>query len=194
MRNNREAPIVRDCMSQDIPIVSPGNNAFETIRLLLKRKEPAALVIAEGHGVVGVFTERSALRVLANSAYDRQVSGATGDFMLEAPEALTPDDDVFIAAQRLLQSESPVIPVIEDGRLVGTLTRRDLVKAIETLEGIVAATEANWDPYVKAVNDPESKEEMQPYLADAPPEQRAESMRNRKTLHARDENEHDLPR
>lgn len=195
MRNNREAPLVRDCAGQDVPIVGPGNDAFEVIRLLLKRKQPAALVIQEGRGIVGVFSERSALRVLANSAYDRRVGGAVADVMEPAPEALAPDADLFIASQRFLDADVSVIPVVDDnGRLIGTLTRRDLMAAIETLHGLVAATEAAWDPYVKAAQDPESKEEMQPYLADVPPEQRAESMRNRKTLQARNEPENDLPR
>lgn len=194
MRNNRETPVVRDCMNQDTPIVGPGNDVFEVIRLLVKRKRPGALVIEEGRGIVGVFSERSALRVLANTAYDRQLGGLASDFMEVAPESLSPDTDLFLASQRLLESGAAVLPVVEDGRLVGAVTQGDIVRAMEALEGLVAATEATWDRYVKGVTDPESKEEMQPYLADATPEQRAESFRNRKTLQARDETEHDLPR
>jgi CBS-domain-containing membrane protein len=194
MRNMREAPIARDCLNQKVPVVSPGNDAFEAIRILLKSKSAGALVIDQRQGVVGIFGEKNAIRVLANASYDRQLGGTVGEFMEPAPESLSPDTDLFIVAQRFMEGDLPLMPVIDNGEILGAVTRRDLLEAIEALQGLQVAMEGAWDHHVKTVMDPESKEEMQPYLADAPPEQRAESFRNRKTLQARNEPERDLPK
>ncbi len=189
-----EPPIVRDCMTAQVPIVGPANDAFEALRALRKSKAPAALVIEEGRGIVGVFTEKSALQILANTAYDRLPGGRVSDYMQVSPDAVSPNTDLFQVARTFLDTDVTALPVIEDGRLVGAITRPDLVAAIEKLQDYLAAEEGSWDRNVKAALDPESKEEMQPYLANARPEQRAESMRNRKTLQARDERKEDLPK
>lgn len=190
----RETPQVRDCVKAAVSVVGHEDNPLVVARSLVRDHIPAAIVIKEGHGIVGVFSERSALQVLANTAYDRQFNATMATCMEPIPETISPEADIFAAAQVFIQSNASALAVMENGRLIGALTLRDVLSALDALEGLVVSELAQRDKVQKQLMDPKAKEDMTPVLANAKPDERAEAMRNRKTLEARNEVERDLPK
>ncbi|NJN82927.1 MAG: CBS domain-containing protein [Caldilineaceae bacterium] len=49
-------------------------------------------------------------------------------------ETIAPDADIAEALETMLNPEITMLPVMENGQLVGVVTRTDLVRLIETLE------------------------------------------------------------
>jgi CBS domain-containing protein len=59
---------------------------------------------------------------------------SAADLMNDQVETISPDAPIDEALQSMLNPEITMLPVVEDNRLVGVLTRTDLVRLIETLE------------------------------------------------------------
>ena len=59
----------------------------------------------------------------------RKVEGATvADVMSEQVITVRPDDDLSRAAKRMVDKHLTLLPVIEDGRLVGVLDKRSMLR------------------------------------------------------------------
>jgi CBS domain-containing protein len=62
----------------------------------------------------------------------KKAVATTADQMMTAdPRTVGPDDDVHEAAHAIVESGHNRIPVVEGGRLVGVISRADVVRALE---------------------------------------------------------------
>jgi CBS domain-containing protein len=60
------------------------------------------------------------------------------DIMTSNPETIPPDMDVYFAAGLFLRRQFRRFPVVEDGKLVGTITRFDILRVIRANLSMVA--------------------------------------------------------
>ena len=78
--------------------------------------------------LIGIFTERDALRVVADgSDPDEQV---VADWMTPDPDVLSPQVEVEDAAEWLLATGYRHLPVVEDGALLGIVSIKDILWAL----------------------------------------------------------------
>jgi CBS domain-containing protein len=86
-----------------------------------------ALVVASGGRVIGIFTERDALRKLAGSSLD----GVTvAEVMTADPVVLRTDDSVAVAIHKMAVGGFRHIPLVDRGAPVGMITAHDLFRYI----------------------------------------------------------------
>jgi CBS domain-containing protein len=86
-----------------------------------------ALVVAAGGRVIGIFTERDALRKLAGSNLD----GVTvAEVMTADPVVLRTDDSVAVAIHKMAVGGFRHIPLVDGGAPVGMITAHDLFRYI----------------------------------------------------------------
>jgi CBS domain-containing protein len=118
---------LRDFMtSGDVLTVSGEATIGEAARRLSDRNVGAAVVL-EGDAIAGIFTERDLLRAIAAG---RQPEDSTvRDCMTPDPVTLPPDHAPSEAAELMSAGRFRHIPVVEQGRLVGIVSIRDLVSA-----------------------------------------------------------------
>ena len=134
-----EIPTVRQWMSRPRLILSPATDIFDAIDDLVEAGVTAASVVEEGGGLVGILTEKDCLRVMSSSIYDSQsAGGSVSDYMSPLPDALSPAQDIFGAAEQFLKGNFPTLPVVEDGRLVGRLSRQEMLRCIQAFNTEVA--------------------------------------------------------
>jgi CBS domain-containing protein len=117
-----------------------------------------APVLDDGGGVVGIVTEADlvaapafgtrhrALAVLADVLSVRPHHWATkatgrtvGDVMTKDVVSCDADDDVRVAARRMVERDVARLPVMDQGRLVGMVTRRDVLRALTRDDAAIAA-------------------------------------------------------
>jgi CBS domain-containing protein len=132
-------------MTRNVAVVSPGTSLREVARLLTRRRISGAPVCdGEGH-VVGVVSEgdilakeeglaldvRSPLAWLAGDSRDRRKAAAAtaGEAMTAPPITIGPHAHVSEAARTMVEGGANRLPVVDGGRLVGIVTRADLVRA-----------------------------------------------------------------
>lgn len=128
--NSHHIPLVREIMTQTRYSIRQDIPAYEGVDFLVdKGLFGVPVTDAEGN-LVGFLTEKDALRVQAVSHQYNLTGSTVGDIMSEIKNALRPDMDLLSAAMQFLSCNFGALPVIEDGRLVGSLTRQDMLQAI----------------------------------------------------------------
>lgn len=121
---------VADIMATDLITFSPEMNIHEAIRTLLdERISGAPVVDAEGK-LVGVLSKKDCLKIVFSTQYHDDWGGPVRDFMSAPVETLDSELDVVSAAQAFLESHFRRFPVLRDGKLVGQISRYDILKVL----------------------------------------------------------------
>ncbi len=129
-----------DIMTKDLICVGPDWSVREAIGLFVEHKVSGMPVIDQ-HGVLrGMLTEFRLLEVLFNPQlrYCRVYDVMTHDVLTVAPDTLLSD-----VAAILLQHLIRRLPVVENGKVVGIVSRSDLLRYVHEmgpqLDQLVAA-------------------------------------------------------
>ena len=138
---------VADIMSRDVTAVCCETPIHQAARVLLERGLPGASVIDSENRVIGVVTEGDLLarlrprerrrwwQVLADgdrlAREYRRATGITAGEVMTHP-AVTASPALTISSAVVLLDDAGVglLPVVVEERLVGTLSRRDLLKCL----------------------------------------------------------------
>jgi len=114
---------LQQLMSTTLVTVDPGATVAEAAQLMSIHRVGSALVV-DGEELRGIFTERDIVRALA--AEHDAASHAVADWMTNAPLSLSPETTALEALRQMLAAGFRHVPVVEDGRLVGIVSIRDL--------------------------------------------------------------------
>lgn len=147
--------LVRDIMDADAVTVGEDATVEVVVRVLHDNELPGVPVVNEGGRCVGIVTEADL--VLADEERDlhlphyvnlfggfvfleplqrfedrlRKAFAATAaDMMTEDPDTISPDATVHEAARMISETGHNRLPVVEHGRLVGVVTRVDVLDAL----------------------------------------------------------------
>ncbi len=116
---------VRELMVADPIRVAPQVTMQEAVRLMAERNVGAVLVV-EGPRIVGVFTERDLLRHASTAPHGWR-QRPVADWMTPNPWTIGPEatwDQALSLIETLLIRH---IPVVENDRIIGIVTARDLI-------------------------------------------------------------------
>jgi citrate synthase len=95
----------------------------------MREHQVGAVVVAEGDRPVGILTERDLIRLAAEGI---EAGGATvAEWMTEDPDTVGPDEPVSRAFHTLSERGYRHFPVVEDDRLVGVVSIRDLLRVAQ---------------------------------------------------------------
>jgi len=116
---------VADAMTREVVAVPPDASLKEAARLLVERRVSGLPVVDAGGRVVGVVSETD---VVACEAGGSRVT--VRDAMSAPAITIGPERPLVSAAELMVGESVDRLPVTEaDGRLVGIVTRADLVRA-----------------------------------------------------------------
>ena len=119
---------VRDVMSSDLVVVAPSATVQHAATRMYAKHTGSSLVM-EGDRLVGIFTERDIVRALSGTS-DAGRSSLIRDRMTPDPQCITAGATVGEALDRMLNGGFRHLPVIEDDRVIGMVSMRDLAGAI----------------------------------------------------------------
>ncbi len=121
---------VRDYMTSNVLTFRKEDNAIEALRRLLKAGRSGGPVIDDEGKVIGMLSEYDCLKEALMDGYYQSGGGdSVADHMTREVEVVKADDDILITSELFLRGRRR-IPVIEDGRLVGIISRVDFAKAL----------------------------------------------------------------
>jgi CBS domain-containing protein len=124
-------PVVRDHMDRHVATLRPETKILDAVGLLLERKVTGAPVVDKSGRLVGIVTEKDCLRLVAAGVDGDLPRGTVADIMTQNPETIPPDMDIYYVAGLFLGRPFRRFPVVEDGKLVGTITRFDILRVIQ---------------------------------------------------------------
>jgi CBS domain-containing protein len=123
-------PLVRDYMDRHVATLRPETSILDAVALLLEKRVTGAPVVDKSARLVGIVTEKDCLRLVAAGVAGDLPRGTVGSIMTVDPETIPPDMDVYFAAGLFLTRSFRRFPVVEDGKLVGAITRFDILRVI----------------------------------------------------------------
>jgi CBS domain-containing protein len=122
---------VEDFMTKDVVVAHPEMEAYDAILLLLKHKISGMPVVDDRGEVVGIISERDCLKTLVNAQYHELPTAFVKDLMSTDPRTITPHTDIMEVAKVFLESGFRRLPVLDEGRMVGLVSRRDVLRVIK---------------------------------------------------------------
>jgi CBS domain-containing protein len=146
---------VREIMETDVATVHPDDSIESVLRTMRDNDLPGIPVVNEGQRCVGIITEADLIMageeedlhlphyfelfggivfLESTKKFEERLRKATGsmarDLMTEDPITISPDASAEEAARMIARSKHNRLPVVEHGRLVGVVTRVDVLDAL----------------------------------------------------------------
>lgn len=125
--------LVKDYMSGDPLAFTPEMDVLDAIHKLLKHEMTGAPVIDHLGKVVGFLSEKDCLKVALNASYYEERGGQVREFMTQNVLTLEGDASLTEAAELFLNQPYRCYPVVSESKLIGQLSRRNVLKALEKL-------------------------------------------------------------
>ncbi|MBT3358842.1 MAG: CBS domain-containing protein [Rhodospirillales bacterium] len=128
--------------NQRIRTLPPEHKVFEAAKLMVSHDIGAIVITSEDGLMAGIVTERDLTRrVLAKGLDPTKIS--VGEIMTRDPDTVSPGDSALEALEIMRIRRYRHLPVVEDGKVVGMVSVRDLYEVMkEELEASIRETEA----------------------------------------------------
>ncbi len=125
-------PAVRDFMAHDVPTLTPDAPVVEAVEFLLDKQVTGAPVVDKQGAIVGIITEYDCLKLLAEGANNQMPTGKVSDYMSKKVITVPAHMNIYFVAGMFLNAQVRRFPVVEDGKLIGAVTRYDILRAVKT--------------------------------------------------------------
>lgn len=143
-------PRVSDVMSTDVISVAPDTSVLEVAAKLVQHGVSSVPVVDGTGRLVGIVSEGDLIRrveigtepryswwrsffsdaMASAHAYVRSHGKLARDVMSVVPVTASPDEPLYKLAARMARKRLKRVPVVRDGRVVGVIARRDLVRKL----------------------------------------------------------------
>lgn len=124
---------VRDYMAANLVTLSPDMEILRAIHSLVENRISGAPVVDEHGNLVGVLSEQDCMRVALAAGYYEEYGGKVAEYMTREVQTVEADMSIVALAEKFLGGPYRRFPVIADNRLVGQVSRRDVLRALESL-------------------------------------------------------------
>ena len=128
---------VSDYMTKDLITFKPEQSVEEVIESLIVNKISGGPVVNDNYELVGIISEGDCLKQISESRYYNMPMAQDNveNRMVKEVETIDGNMDVFDAAKKFLDSKIRRFPIVENGRLVGQISQKDILKAAIKLKG-----------------------------------------------------------
>jgi CBS domain-containing protein len=122
--------LARDVMAKNLVTLTPDMDAFDAIAMLLKRRISGAPVVDSNGQFIGSFSEKTSMNLLLGAAYEQLPTCQVRAFMdTDFGRVIDEEKDLLALARMFEDTYYRRLPVLRDGKLVGQVSRRDVLKA-----------------------------------------------------------------
>ena len=125
--------LVKDYMTKTLVTFKRDTNILDAIHTLVEYRIAGAPVVDDAGNLVGMLSELDCLKVALQAGYYGDYGGPVSDFMTGDVMTVNAEMSIVDLAQRFLDSRYRRFPVTDKNRLVGQISRRDVLRALELL-------------------------------------------------------------
>lgn len=123
-------------MAKKLITFTPDVEIMKAIETLLQNRITGAPVLNSKHEVIGLIDDKDCLRVLFDRFYHNQPirNNTVSHYMTNVMKTISVHADIIDVADVFLKSKYKRLLVVDDnGKLVGQISRRDILRAIKEL-------------------------------------------------------------
>jgi CBS domain-containing protein len=136
-KGTTEQITVSDYMTTDLIKFKPDQSVLEVMNTLIKKRISGGPVVNDKNELVGIISEGDCIKQISVSRYYNQPMEdvKVADHMAKEVETIDGNMNVFDAADLFLKSKHRRFPIVQDGKLVGQISQKDVLKAALKLKG-----------------------------------------------------------
>ena len=137
---------ITDYMAKNLITLKPDHDIKDAIKIILDHKISGAPVLNSQNELVGILSEKDCLKVIMGGPYYRNPDqkGKVEDFMSRNVKTMPVDGTVQEAALEFINNYYRRMPVMDGKRLVGQVSRRDILRAIKEQEPTINMIPSSW--------------------------------------------------
>jgi CBS domain-containing protein len=112
--------------------VRPDDNVLDAMQVIINNKISGVCVVDGEQNLVGILSEMDCLKAVLSATYNNTSIGQVREHM--ASDGLVvahPNEDIIDVAQDMLLKNKRRRPVVENGKLIGQITCRQLLSAVK---------------------------------------------------------------
>lgn len=132
---------IRNCMQHQPPRVLADSHLHEALETIIAHQVSGVCVVNHSGHLVGILSEMDCLRAILSATYNESEVGTVHHYMSSEVEIADSSEDIVDVASRMLRQHRRRLPVVEDGRLVGQITCRQILSAVKTFAARHPASE-----------------------------------------------------
>jgi CBS domain-containing protein len=123
---------LRDYMLPNPVKVRADDNVLDAMQVIIDNKISGVCVVDHDGNLVGILSELDCLRAVLGAIYNNDGIGMVSDHMATDNLVVAhPNEDIVDVAQDMLLKHKRRRPVVEDGKLIGQITCRQLLSAVK---------------------------------------------------------------
>ncbi|RDK88678.1 CBS domain-containing protein [Marinirhabdus gelatinilytica] len=128
---------VSDYMSTNLTTFRPEQTVLEVMNTFIKKKISGGPVVNEKNELVGIISEGDCMKQISTSRYHNHPmqDAKVEDHMVKEVETIDGEMNVFDAADKFLNAKRRRFPIVREGKLVGLISQKDVLKAALELKG-----------------------------------------------------------
>lgn len=128
---------VSDYMTKSLITFKPDQNIESVMQALIKHRISGGPVVNDRNELVGIISEGDCIKQISESRYyNMPMQDQTIEkHMASNVETIDGNMNIFDAANKFLQSKRRRFPILENGKLVGQISQKDVLKAAMTMKG-----------------------------------------------------------
>lgn len=124
---------VRDYMSGRLVAFSPDTDVLTAIHQLVNHRIAGAPVVDDRGDIIGMLSELDCMKVALTAGYHGEMGGPVSEYMVTDVVTVDAEMSIIDLAQRFLDSGFRRFPVVVENRLVGQISRSDVLRALGEL-------------------------------------------------------------
>lgn len=119
---------IKNVMTKNVFFVKQNTPIYEALNLLVKHRISGLPVVNENMRVVGILSEKDVLTILFDQNID--IKSKVDDYMTREVICFTEEDSAIDICKFFMKSNIRRVPIVKEGKLVGVISRRDIVNLI----------------------------------------------------------------
>lgn len=144
---------ITNYMATKLVTFTPDVDLRDAIAIIVKRKISGAPVVNQYGDLIGMLSEKDCINAIVEGPYNQGpgATGTVGDFMSTNVKTVDASSNVLEVSYQFALTNYRRFPVTENGKLVGQISRSDILRAILKMTPKIKHVPSSWAPRVPMV-------------------------------------------
>ena len=123
--------VARDIMTTHVICIHKDTPVYEAIDLMVTNSITGIPIIEDDSTLAGILSEQDVLRLF--DTYESEKNKTVNDFMTQPAIHFEQEESVFDICSCMIQNSIRRVPITSDNKVVGVISRSDILKQILNL-------------------------------------------------------------
>ena len=119
--------IAQDIMTTNLITIREDTHVRDAIKIILENRISGLPVVRDDMSLAGIVSEKDFLQL---AFYDNIDDAEVADFMSRDVITATKETSLLEICELLMQNNYKRIPIVEDNKLIGVISRKDMLKFV----------------------------------------------------------------